>query len=82
MTARTNSTAEGGCRRSPEVSARHRFVRRITYGGLMRKRQPPETNEQRSVRQDSETQRRRDDSAAEDRALDALVRQSIKQHGP
>jgi hypothetical protein len=48
----------------------------------MRKPQFPETDEQRSVREDSEAQRRRDDLAAEDRTLDAMVRQSIKQHGP
>lgn len=48
----------------------------------MRKPQLPETDEQRSAREDSEAQRRRDDSAAEERALDAMVRQSIKQHGP
>lgn len=48
----------------------------------MRKPQSPETEEQRSARKDSEAQRRRDDSVAEERALDAMVRQSIKQHGP
>lgn len=48
----------------------------------MRKPQFPETDEQRSAREDSEAQRRRDDLAAEDRTLDAMVRQSIKQHGP
>lgn len=52
------------------------------YGGLMRKTQLAETDEQRSAREDREAQRLRDDSAAEDRALDAMVRQSIKQHGP
>lgn len=48
----------------------------------MRKPRLPETDEQRSARQDGEAQRRRDDTAAEDRALDAMVRQSIEQHGP
>lgn len=48
----------------------------------MRKPQLPETDVQRSARKDSEAQRRRDDFAAEERALDAMVRQSIKQHGP
>ena len=48
----------------------------------MRKSQVPETDGQRSAREDSEAQRLREDSAAEERALDAMVRQSIKQHGP
>ncbi len=48
----------------------------------MRKPQLPQTDEQQSAHEDSEAQRRRDDSAAEERALDAMVRQSIKQHGP
>ena len=48
----------------------------------MRKSQLAETDEQRSAREDREAQRLRDDSAAEERALDAMVRQSIKQHGP
>ncbi len=48
----------------------------------MRKPQLPQTDEQRSAHKDSEAQRRRDDSAAEERALDAMVRRSIKQHGP
>ena len=48
----------------------------------MRKPRLSETDEQRSAREDREAQRVRDDSTAEDRALDAMVRQSIKQHGP
>ena len=48
----------------------------------MRKLRLSETDEQRSAREDREAQRLREDSAAEDRALDAMVRQSIKQHGP
>ena len=48
----------------------------------MRKPRPPETDEQRSARADRKAQTRSDDSAAADRALDAMVRQSIKQHGP
>ena len=53
-----------------------------SYGNLMRKPRLSETDEQRSAREDREAQKRRDDSAAEDRALDAMVRQSLKQHGP
>ena len=48
----------------------------------MRKPRPPETEKQRSAHADAEAQTRREDSAAADRALDAMVRQSIKQHGP
>jgi len=42
----------------------------------------PETDEQRSDRVDRKAQIRIDDDAAADRALDAMVRQSIRQHGP
>ena len=48
----------------------------------MQKPRLSETDEQRSAREGKEAQKRRDDSAAEDRALDSMVRQSIKQHGP
>lgn len=48
----------------------------------MRKPRPPETDEQRTARADKKAQRLNDDSAVADRALDAMVRQSIKQHGP
>jgi hypothetical protein len=48
----------------------------------MRKPRLPETEEQRSARVARKAQRLSDDSAAADRALDAMVRQSIKQHGP
>jgi hypothetical protein len=48
----------------------------------MRKPRLSETDEQRRAREGREAQRVRDDSAAEDRALDAMVRQSIEQHGP
>jgi len=49
---------------------------------LMRKPRMPETDEQRSDRVDRKAQIRIDDDAAADRALDAMVRQSIRQHGP
>lgn len=48
----------------------------------MRKPRPPETEKQRSARVERKAQTRSDESAAADRALDAMVRQSIKQHGP
>lgn len=48
----------------------------------MRKPRPPERDEQRSARAERQARRRSDDSAAADRALDDMVRQSIKQHGP
>lgn len=41
----------------------------------------PENDQQRSDRLDDETQHRRAKSAAEDKALDAAVRRSIKQYG-
>lgn len=48
----------------------------------MRKPRTLETDEQRSARAAREARNRIDDDAAADRALDAMVRQSIKQHGP
>ena len=47
----------------------------------MRKKRNPETDEQRSERSGIKTQRRIDDAAAADRAIDDMVKQSIKLHG-
>jgi hypothetical protein len=48
----------------------------------MRKKRSPETEEQRNERIENEAQRRSDDVAAEDNAIDAMVKRSIKLHGP
>ena len=42
----------------------------------------PETEEQRTEQFNKEAQRRKEDFAAEDRAMDAMVRRSFEQHGP
>ena len=47
----------------------------------MRKKRELETDEQRSERTGIKTQRRIDDAAEADRAIDAMVKQSIKLHG-
>jgi hypothetical protein len=48
----------------------------------MRKKREVESDEYRSGRVARRAQERIDDASAEDRALDAAVRDSIKQHGP
>lgn len=48
----------------------------------MRKKRTPETEGQRNERFEKETQRRIDDAAAADKAIDAMVKQSIELHGP
>ena len=48
----------------------------------MRKKRTPETEEQRNERLEKEAQRRIDDAAAEGEAVDAMVKRSIKLHGP
>jgi hypothetical protein len=48
----------------------------------MRKKRTPETEEQRNERFEKETQRRIDDGAAEDEAMDDMIKRSLEQHGP
>ena len=48
----------------------------------MRTKQNPETEEQQCERLEKETQRRSDKTAAEDKAIDEMVKQSIKRWGP
>ena len=40
------------------------------------------TEEQQNARLEKETQRRRDNAAADDKAIDDRVKRSIKLHGP
>jgi hypothetical protein len=47
----------------------------------MRKRRGQESDEDRSVRLEKNAQDRREQASAEDNALDAAVRRSIKQYG-
>lgn len=48
----------------------------------MRKKREPESEEYLAGRAARRAQERIDGASAEDRALDAAVRDSIKQHGP
>jgi hypothetical protein len=48
----------------------------------MRKKPTPETEEQRNERFAKEAQNRLDDAAASDKIIDAMVKRSIKLHGP
>jgi hypothetical protein len=48
----------------------------------MRKKRQAESEEYRSGRAARRTQQRIDDASAEDKALDAAVKKSIRQHGP
>jgi hypothetical protein len=48
----------------------------------MRKKRTLETQEQRNERLEKEAQTRGEDSAAEDRAMDNMVKRSLKLHGP
>jgi hypothetical protein len=54
----------------------------VARGGLMRKTRTPETEEQRNHRFEKKAQRRIDDAAEADKAIDAMVKQSIELHGP
>ena len=47
----------------------------------MRKKRDPESDERRSCRLQKNAQDRREQASAEDKALDAAVMRSIKQHG-
>lgn len=47
----------------------------------MRKKRTPETEEQRNERFEKEAQRRIDDAAEENNAIDAMVKRSIERHG-
>jgi hypothetical protein len=47
----------------------------------MRKKRPPESDQGRIERLEQEALTRRENSAAEERALDAAVSRSIKLHG-
>lgn len=47
----------------------------------MRKKRDPESDEQRSDRLGRNAQDRKDQASAEDKAMDAAVRRSIKQFG-
>ncbi|HET9810886.1 MAG TPA: hypothetical protein VFP53_04230 [Sphingomicrobium sp.] len=47
----------------------------------MRKKRDPETEEQRNERLDKTAQRQIHDLVEEDKAIDAMVRRSIKLHG-
>jgi hypothetical protein len=48
----------------------------------MRKKRDTETDEQRIKRREEEAQRGREDAAAEDDAMHALIKRSIETHGP
>ena len=48
----------------------------------MRKKRNPETKQQRNERLAKEAQRRIEGAAAEDEAVDAMVKRSINMHGP
>jgi hypothetical protein len=51
-------------------------------GGPMRRKLNPETEEQRNERFEKDAQRRRELAAAEDENVDAMVKRSIRFHGP
>lgn len=48
----------------------------------MRKKRAPDTEAQRTNRRENEARRRNEDSAAEDKTMDALVKRSIETYGP
>ena len=48
----------------------------------MRKPRSVETPEKREERHDREAQQKRDNSAAEDRAVDEMIRRNIEVYGP
>jgi len=47
----------------------------------MRKKRDPETDERRTHRLERDARERKEDSSAEERAMDAAVKRSIKLHG-
>lgn len=47
----------------------------------MPRKKVPESEKQRNERLEKEAQRRRKDAAAEDDAIDAMVKRSIDRHG-
>jgi hypothetical protein len=58
-------------------------LRRIfRTGGPMRKNRTKETEEQRNERFEKIAQRQIEGATAEDKAIDAMVKRSIKLHGP
>lgn len=66
-------------RRDPQADKLSLFA---LQGGPMRKKRIPETDEQRDERFAKQAQRRNEDTAAEDDSIDAMVKRSIKLHGP
>ena len=54
----------------------------IPCGGSMRTNRNPESEEQQNERLAKEAQRRSAKAAAEDKAIDDMVKRSIKQYGP
>lgn len=48
----------------------------------MRKKREPESDQQRSDRADRHDREKIEQDSAEDRAIDAAIKNSIKQHGP
>jgi hypothetical protein len=47
----------------------------------LRRKRDPESDEHRSDRLEKDAEDRRKQSSAEDKAIDAAIRRSIKQHG-
>jgi hypothetical protein len=47
----------------------------------MRKNRPPETEAQRNARFEKQALNRSEDAAAEDKAMDAMIKRSIDLHG-
>jgi hypothetical protein len=47
----------------------------------MRNKRDPESGEQQQERTEHDARRRLDQAAAEDKAVDAAIRESIKRHG-
>ena len=52
------------------------------HGGRMRKKLTSEIEEERSERVAKEAERRTRKAAEKDRAIDAMIKESIKLHGP
>ncbi len=48
----------------------------------MRKKRDPETDEQWNLRLAKQARSRNEDTAAEDKAIDAMVKRSIESQGP
>jgi hypothetical protein len=62
-----------------EKRAHDQFARE--YAGQTRRAREPETGEQRIMRAAEKREERKERSAAEDKTLDAAVRESIRLHG-